>query len=103
MDLSAPPRSTGSQGYCYLIHLSPPLQHARHYLGWALDPFKRYNLHKRGRGSRLCAAQVKAGGKLELVSVVPGTRLWESHLKKHHGSVQWCPLCTPGAYLPTPK
>ncbi len=38
-------------GVVYLIHLSRPYRHARHYLGWTQNLEQRLAEHRAGRGS----------------------------------------------------
>ncbi len=41
------------EGVVYLIHLSHPYRHARHYLGWTQNLEHRLAEHRAGRGSPL--------------------------------------------------
>jgi len=45
---------TGSK--VYLIHLVTPLKHARHYLGFSEDLFKRLQKHRTGQGAAFMKA-----------------------------------------------
>jgi hypothetical protein len=88
----------------YLIHLDPPYQHARHYLGYVkVSPrftvdesiATRLDYHRRGAGSRLLRAASRAGAVLKVVRVWPeGTQTDERRLKGH-SSTRLCPICNP--------
>lgn len=80
----------------YLLHISPPLGHARHYTGWTSDtsPGRRLATHQKGKGSKMLAAAVRSGRSLELVCHWPeGDRKFEAWLKRRGDTKQWCPAC----------
>lgn len=78
----------------YLIHFSRPFGHARHYVGFAEDIDRRFKEHKRGYGSHLTRAVVRAGIGLDLVRVWPDhDRSFERRLHNQHGSARFCPVC----------
>jgi hypothetical protein len=87
---------------CYLVHLDPPLKHARHYLGFcehrpgmtvAESVATRLEYHQRGQGSRLLRAAVQAGCVLQVVRIWDsGTRDQERKLKCQ-ASTPYCPIC----------
>jgi hypothetical protein len=81
-------------GRVYVIHLDPPYRHARHYIGIAQDGnvARRVAEHAAGRGSRLCLAAVRAGCRLLVVLVVPGTLGTERRMHNRHGT-RVCPRC----------
>ncbi len=81
---------------CYLLHLDPPLAHARHYAGIALDGDvpRRVREHITGRGSPLIAAAVAAGCQVRVVLDVPGDRGLERRWHNAHGT-RVCPECRP--------
>lgn len=79
---------------CYLVHLIPAYRHARHYLGTAEDLPARLRRHALGRGSRLLAAALAAGGDFELVRLWPGAWELERVLKRRKASPRLlCPAC----------
>ncbi len=81
---------------CYLLHLDPPLAHARHYAGIALDGDvpRRVREHVTGHGSPLIAAAVAAGCQVRVVLDVPGDRGLERRWHNAHGT-RVCPECKP--------
>ena len=84
------------EGTVYLIHFATKLHHAQHYIGWtkATRTIKRrINKHKRGEGSRLMAAVVKAGINFEVVFTKPGTKTDERKMKNCKKSSRFCPKC----------
>lgn len=85
----------------YLIHLSAPLGHAKHYLGFVEDRFdleRRLKRHRSGQGSRLLRACNERGIAYEIVRVWPaGTRTHERRMK-NRASTQLCPTCVPNPY-----
>ena len=88
----------------YLIHLDPPLKHARHYLGFVqrrqdmtVDEAvaTRLDYHRAGRGSRFLKAAYAAGCVLKVVRTwEDGTQNDERRLKGH-SSTPLCPICNP--------
>lgn len=84
-------------GQLYLLHIEPPLVHARHYLGWTAndDVQIRVDRHLAGAGSPLIRAAVQAGRQVTLVKTWPGTRDEERRLKRRGSSHRHCPLCRP--------
>lgn len=90
--------SDATIGKVYLLHLSSPLKHARHYIGWAKKLERRLLHHQNGTGARMLAACVTAGITFERVRVWEGkTRNFERQLKNHHKSQNLCPICNPTA------
>lgn len=102
----------------YLLHIEPRFHHAGHYLGHASDLCYRLMEQQAGRGSRLVAAAIKAGCKVELVRWWPGTRTLEASFKRHggkssrsrngrHGAARslaiYCPKCNPTARRNRPE
>lgn len=88
----------------YLVHLDPPYQHAKHYLGFtkhragmtvAESVASRLDYHQRGQGSRLLRAAVAAGCVLKV------TRIWDAGSRdderrlKCQSSTPYCPICNP--------
>ena len=77
----------------YLLHLTRPVGHAKHYLGWSSDIDKRVATHARGRGNPL----VRAAGGFELARVWEGAqRDDERKLKDRKNLRGVCPVCRPG-------
>ena len=82
----------------YLIHFDEPYKHAAHYVGYADDIEARFELHRKGQGSRLCEVVVEAGIGLQLVRVWPGR---DRHFeRKLHGRGKriYCPVCNSRHY-----
>jgi predicted GIY-YIG superfamily endonuclease len=80
----------------YLLHIDPPLGHARHYTGFTKDdtPDRRLARHRVGHGSKMLAAAVKGGRTLSLVHYWPGGTLkFEAYLKRRGDTKSWCPAC----------
>jgi predicted GIY-YIG superfamily endonuclease len=81
-------------GTVYLLHFDRPYQHARHYLGWALDLNTRLADHNAGRGARLLQVVHTAGIGWTLARTWTGaTRNRERQLKRQGGASRCCPLC----------
>src|SRR5450755_1955271 len=78
----------------YTLHLWPPLGHAGHYTGSALERrlARRLTDHALGRGARLTQVQVERGGFWVLAQTQPGGRGAERQLKKH-GATRRCEVC----------
>lgn len=78
----------------YLLHLDPPLKHAKHYLGYSKNIAERFVTHVSGRGSPLVRAALAAGSEVSLVRVwdhAPQTL--ERTLKKRKNVPLLCPKC----------
>jgi hypothetical protein len=97
-----------STGTVYLLHLSQPYGHARHYTGYAGNGARglarRLAEHGTARGARLLAVAAGAGITWELARTWPGGRARERQLKRQGGAARRCPLCgitpRPGGLLP---
>lgn len=85
----------------YIIHIDPPLAHARNYLGSARNLRARIAADLAGTGARLPAAALAAGRVLTV------SRIWElgneavarqaeAGLKERRQTPDLCPECTPG-------
>lgn len=89
--------STPVQGTVYLLHLSEPFGHARHYTGFAAGGgrglARRLAKHGTASGARLLAVAREAGITWELARTWPGTRTRERQLKTQGGAARRCPLC----------
>lgn len=79
----------------YLLHLDPPLAHARHYLGFAEDVPARIERHLAGTGSPLIRAALANGSTITLAAVFEGDRTFERVLKRRKNTPRLCPICTP--------
>jgi predicted GIY-YIG superfamily endonuclease len=81
----------------YLIGITPPYFHARHYIGFTTkDPERRLADHKAGRdhASRLLKAAHAAGHQLTILHVwEDGCRRFEAWLKRRADVRKWCPCC----------
>lgn len=84
-------------GTLYLLHLEPPLEHARHYLGWTQEggEAERVAQHLRGSGSPLVRAARRHGREVTLEKAWPGTREDERRHKDGHQLGNLCPRCQP--------
>ncbi len=90
-----------NQGWVYLICFSRKYRHAKHYLGWAKDPDKRFDEHKNGTGARLTQVVVENGIELVMVWKKIGTRNDERKLKNRKKARLMCPLCQGAVTNPT--
>jgi predicted GIY-YIG superfamily endonuclease len=77
----------------YLLCLSRPLAHARHYTGSSNDVDRRLREHRSGRGSKFTQAVVRAGIELRLAAVWPGERYDERVRKNSRNAARHCPFC----------
>lgn len=82
-------------GTIYLVHLSRPYKHAKHYTGWTKNLAERLAEHANGHGSRLLAVAHAEGITFTLARTTTGTRHKERAIKNAGGQVRYCPLCTP--------
>lgn len=83
-------------GCVYLLHITPPLGHARHYVGYTddVEPSRRLAKHAKGQGSKMLRAAVSSGRVLSVVHHWPGaTRRFEAYLKRRADTPSWCPAC----------
>ena len=91
----------------YLLHLTPPLAHARHYIGYTPDSTasRRIAEHLRGTGNQLIKAAIKAGCEILVPHVWTGApREFERWLKSRRDTARWCPCCdTRTLSLPVPE
>lgn len=81
----------------YLIHLSSPICHARHYLGWTKRDTveERLAKHRSNQGARLLAVANQLGIEYEVVRTWEGDRKLERQLKRRKHSPLLCPMCNP--------
>lgn len=86
------------KGLIYLLHLSRPLEHARHYLGFAESDVKaRLERHRSGRGAKMLAAATQNGISYRVARIWRGvTRDQERALKVSVGGMKHllCPVCS---------
>ena len=85
--------STGRR-LVYTLHLWPPIAHAKHYTGSAMERqlARRLTDHALGRGARLTQVQVERGGSWVVAQTEPGGRAEERRLKQH-GAARRCEVC----------
>lgn len=100
-------RRRATAGVVYLLHLSEPYGHARHYTGWTTDLDARLALHGSGRGARLLAVAASAGITWQVARTWRGGRARERSLKRQGGASRRCPLCgvkpRAGVVAPLPR
>ena len=85
---------TSIRSVVYTLHLWPPIAHAKHYTGSAMERqlARRLTDHALGRGARLTQVQVERGGSWVLAQTEPGGRAEERRLKQH-GAARRCGVC----------
>ena len=88
-------KPAGGEGTVYLLHLDPPVKHARHYTGWTSDLDQRLEAHRAGRGARLMEVVKEAGGTFRLTRTWPGPRALERAIKDMRDAPKLCPECSP--------
>jgi predicted GIY-YIG superfamily endonuclease len=89
-------RKPTDAGTVYLLHLDPPVKHARHYVGYtAKGVEQRLEAHRAGRGARLLEVVKEAGGTFRLTRTWPGSRALERAIKDRKNAPKLCPECTP--------
>jgi hypothetical protein len=80
-----------------LLHFDSPLgnerHQAQHYIGSAKDLNQRLTLHRKGQGSRICAALFERGIGFECVRTWKGGRQFERKLKRRKQASSFCPVC----------
>jgi len=88
----------------YVLHIDPPVAHAKHYIGFTTDPepSRRVREHTSGghRANPLVKAAVKAGSTITLAHVFDGPgvdRNFERRLKNRADTSKWCPCCGIGS------
>lgn len=80
----------------YLLHLSRPMKHAQHYIGWAQNFEGRMAHHRGGSGARFTQVAVERGIDLIVARTWDqGDRSFERRLKNWHKSSDFCPICNP--------
>lgn len=81
----------------YLLHLSEPIAHSQHYIGWAKDFDNRLDHHKNGTGARFTQVAVERGIEIQVARVWEGKdKSFERHLKNQKNGRCMCPICNPG-------
>lgn len=89
-----PRKWRGPRGTVYLLHFDAPYQHARHYIGFAVDLEARLKEHEKGQGSRLLAVVAAAGIGWVLARTWQNVdRYVERQLKNRGGAGRICPHC----------
>ena len=88
-------KPANGDGTVYLLHLDPPVKHARHYTGWTANLDQRLEAHRSGRGARLMEVVKEAGGTFRLVRTWPGSRSTERAIKNQKAAPKLCPECSP--------
>ncbi len=89
-------RKPADGGTVYLLHLDPPVKHARHYVGCTSKGVEqRLEAHRAGRGARLLEVVKEAGGTFRLARTWPGSRALERAIKDRKNAPKLCPECTP--------
>ena len=85
---------TNIRSVVYTLHLWPPIAHAKHYTGSAMERqlARRLTDHALGRGARLTQVQIERGGSWVLAQTEPGDRTEERRLKQH-GAARRCGVC----------
>lgn len=80
----------------YILHLSRPLKHARHYIGFADNVKKRFNHHVAGTGSRFTQVCHEQGITLILARVFRGATRTDERRMKNGSRIRIrgkCPVC----------
>lgn len=84
----------------YLLHLTTPLAHARHYIGWTTSEAnvqRRYEHHKSGHGAHFTQVCNERGIDYQVARIWPNAgRCFERLLKNQKHSARLCPICNPG-------
>lgn len=81
----------------YLLHFSAPYWHARHYIGYAVQPKRRLRHHLNGTGANLPHVVHRAGIELILARLWRGKhadRNFERRLKNYKKTRLLCPICS---------
>lgn len=90
----------------YLLHLTPPYKHAKHYTGWTGRELEDRLAEHRGtqgrdmggKGSSLLAAQNRVGGSWIVAKVWTFKTAAEAKRKeqaiKTRAAARYCPICT---------
>ncbi len=80
----------------YILHLDTPLEHARHYTGYAQDLAERIPLHGTSRGARIMEVCRERGITWRLGRVFDGgNRRLERRFKKLGHADTRCAICNP--------
>lgn len=80
----------------YILHLSPPLRHARHYIGFSDQVKKRFAHHLAGTGSRFTQVCREMGITLTLARVIPKATRTDERRMKNDSRMRLrekCPVC----------
>jgi predicted GIY-YIG superfamily endonuclease len=80
----------------YILHLDTPLEHARHYTGFAHDLAERIPLHGTSRGARIMQVCQERGITWRLGRIFEdGDRRLERRFKKTGHAAARCAICNP--------
>lgn len=84
----------------YILHIDPPLHHAKHYVGFTKDKTvdRRVNEHLTQSGrrpSKLVGAALLAGRTVTLAATLDGDRALERRLKARKNAAAFCEICRP--------
>ena len=80
----------------YLLHFDGAVcDHARHYMGWALDIAASVERHRSGTGARLVRAAKLQGLTFTVARIWPGldSAAGLRALKRRKNHRQLCPIC----------
>jgi predicted GIY-YIG superfamily endonuclease len=78
----------------YLIHLSRPLKHARHYLGTTADLKQRMEDHRAGRGAAMLRACNRKGIAYRVVRTWKRAGFRTEQAIKKLNRRELCPTCS---------
>jgi predicted GIY-YIG superfamily endonuclease len=81
------------KGTIYLLHLSEPYKHAKHYLGYTTNIEQRLDEHRKGQGARLLQVIIEVGLTFTLARTWQGTRKDERRIKNRKEAPRLCPIC----------
>lgn len=81
----------------YVLHFAEPLgsekHRARHYAGYAVNVYARFEIHLQGRGAAITRAARLRGIKIYIAAILPGDRNDERRLKRQKNLKRVCPIC----------
>jgi hypothetical protein len=91
---------THVQGTVYLLQITEPYRHAKHYMGWTENLSARLALHTEGRGARLVEVVIGHGIGFVLARTWTGDRFLERKLKGRRMAPRYCPICRAERHRP---
>lgn len=80
----------------YLLHLTAPFAHAKHYVGWTKDSrtlTERIKHHRAGSGATFTRRAREAGIDFVVAALWEGDRTDERRLHRR-GKTAICPICS---------